>query len=170
MFFQERPKVALEKSALDYAIEYTTIGLVLFSLVYTIIYYGSLPSDIPMHFDHKGEMDSYGSKGSIWILNILSIVTVGGLYYLNRFPHIFNYPQKITEENAKKHYQEVTLMMRLLNLGVALLFSILCFEIINIAIGSSLAFHSASNYNILGIIVAMTVFPLLYVIKNLRSK
>ena len=104
MFYENRPKIKLEKSALDHAIEYTTFGLIIFSFVYTIIYYGNLPADIPMHFNHKGEVDSYGAKATIWILNFIALATVAGMHYLNRLPHIFNYPQKITEDNAKKHF------------------------------------------------------------------
>jgi len=170
MFYEDRPKLKLEKSTLDYIIEYSTFGLLACSLFYTIYYYGSLPDKVPMHFNASGEVNRYGSKASIWALYIIGIGTVMGMYYLNKFPHIFNYPKKITEDNAEKYYTDSTKMLRYLNLGVALLFAVIGFEIVNIALSSSKSFTSISGYIMIAIIVAMTLVPIVYLIKNLGKK
>ena len=170
MFYENRPKIELEKTPLDYFIEYSTFGLVVFSAVYAVISYGSLPDQIPMHFSASGEVNSYGSKDSIWALNIIAIATVIGMYYINRLPHIFNYPQKITEDNAKRNYTEATKMLRYLNFGISLLFAVIGYEIISIGLDSSKNLSTISSYVIISLVIIMTVFPILYVIKNLAKK
>ena len=170
MFDNNRPKLKLEKTTLDYIIEYSTFGLLACSLVYTIYYYGSLPEKIPMHFNASGEVNSYGSKNSIWALYGIAITTVIGMYFLNKSPHIFNYPQKITKDNAQKSYTDATKMLRYLNFGIALLFSTIGYEIVSIALNSSNSFTTYSNYIIIVIIATMTLFPIFYVIKNLGKK
>lgn len=170
MFFDDRPKLKLEKSQIDLYLEYLTIGLMISSIVYAVIYYGSLPEKIPMHFNLSGKVTRYGGKESIWALNIIGLLTIYGGFYLNRFPHIFNYPQKITPENAKKFYTDATRMIRYLNLCLAILFSVINFEIINIALDSSKKFTTIANYIILFLVIGMTVFPLIYVFKNLGKR
>lgn len=169
MFYEDRPRLNLVKSQTDLFLEYLTWGLIFCSLIYTIIYYSRLPENIPMHFNYSGKVTRYGGKDSIWALNIIGYLVVYGGYYLNKFPHIFNYPQKITRENAEKFYSDATKMIRYLNLCIAFLFSIISFEIINIAMDSSKKINPAFNYIIIVIIIGMTVFPIVYIFKNLDT-
>ena len=170
MFDDNRPKLKIDKSQTDLYVEYLTWGLIIVSIVYAIIKYTSLPEEIPMHFNFSGKVTRYGAKDSIWALNIIGLLTVYGLFYLNKFPHIFNYPKKITLENAKKFYTDATRMLRYLNLCIAVLFSVISFEIINVAIDSAKKFNPIANYIIIGLVVSMTVFPLVYVFKNVLKK
>ena len=170
MFYDDRPRLNLKKSNTDLFLEYLTWGLICSSLIYTIIYYSRLPENIPMHFDYSGKVTRYGAKDSIWALNIVGMLVVYGGFYLNKFPHIFNYPQKITLENAKKFYSDATKIIRYINLCIAFLFSIISFEIINIAMDSSKKINPAFNYIIVIIIIGMTVFPIVYIFKNLDNK
>jgi uncharacterized membrane protein len=170
MFLENRPKPKLEKSNFDYLIEYATFSLIAISFGYAIYFYGSLPEQVPMHFNASGEVDRYGSKASIWALYLIGFGTVIGMFYLNKFPHIFNYPKKITEDNAKKYYSDATRMLRYLNFGIAILFATIGYEIVNIALDSSKGFTAMSHYILITIIVTMIIFPMVYVIKNLDKK
>jgi hypothetical protein len=44
---------------------------------------------------------------------------------LNRFPHVFNYPKKITNQNAERQYTIATRLIRYLKFIVVLGFSII---------------------------------------------
>ena len=120
----ERPRITLEKSPFDLAIETATFFGVLILISLPLIHYTSLPDIIPTHFNSKGMADGYGSKGTLLLLPIIGTVMCIGLYALTRFPHIFNYPVEITAENAEKHYRNGTGLIRWLNLIIV---TSLCF-------------------------------------------
>ena len=170
MFDENRPKINLEKSDLDRYIEYITIGLIAFCIGYTLFHYGKLPERIPMHFSYSGKVNSYGAKDSIWALNFIAAITVFGIFYLNKFPHVFNYPKKITPENARKYYTDATRMMRFINLGIAIIFAVICYQIINIALDASKNLGILANYIVILIVIYITFFPLIYLFKHLKKK
>lgn len=66
--------------------------------------YSTLPDQVPIHFNFKGEADNYSGKGSIIALPIISFLSSALLIYLTKFPHNYNYPIKITKENALREY------------------------------------------------------------------
>jgi uncharacterized membrane protein len=82
-----------------------------------------LPATIPTHFNGSGEVDHYGDKKTVLILPIIATAAFFGLTQLNRFPHLFNYMTKITEENAEKQYCIATRMLRVLKLLILLVFT-----------------------------------------------
>ncbi len=170
MFDENRPRIRLEKSALDIFLDVLSFGIPALALFYTILNYGALPEQIPMHFNHSGNVARYDSKDHIWLIHIIGIASVYGIFYLNKFPHIFNYPQKITENNAAKFYSDATRLLRLLNVSIALLFGIIAFEIIQVALHNTKTISPIANYIIISIIILMTIGPLIYIILNLKKK
>tara|TARA_R110000850_G_scaffold167924_1_gene292951 strand:- start:708 stop:1226 length:519 start_codon:yes stop_codon:yes gene_type:complete len=170
MFDENRPKIALEKTTLDNFLDIFSFGILAVALFYTILSYNALPKQVPMHFNYSGTITRYGDKSSIWFLNIIGFATVYGLYYLNKFPQIFNYPQKITLANAKKMYSDATRMIRLLSLSIALLFSIITFEIIQVSLNQTKAISTVANYLLMGIVILMTIGPIIYMVINLKMK
>jgi uncharacterized membrane protein len=100
------------------------------ALLLAFYHYTSLPDQIPSHFNYKGEVDRYGSKYLLFLLPGIAIVTALGIIYLSGFPHKFNYPKKITTENAAYEYQRARFVIRVLNVCASLLFFVLTWEII----------------------------------------
>jgi uncharacterized membrane protein len=90
--------------------------------LYTIF---KLPTTIPIHFNSSGQADNYGNKLTLLILPILATVIYFGLTQLNKYPHIFNYMTKITEDNAQKQYTIATRMLRFLKLSILVIFSLI---------------------------------------------
>jgi hypothetical protein len=50
-----------------------------------------------------------------------------GMTLLNKFPHVFNYPKKITNQNAERQYTIATRLVRYLKFIVVFTFSIVVF-------------------------------------------
>ncbi|MGB5507291.1 MAG: hypothetical protein WBM95_00145, partial [Robiginitalea sp.] len=75
-------------------------------------------------------------KGIIWTLPIIGFTMFIGLYWLNKYPHIFNYPQKVTKENAKRLYTTGTRMIRTLNALITCLFAYITYSTIQVALGN----------------------------------
>ena len=115
-----------------------------------IYYYGILPDKVPQHFGFDGEPTSYGSKSMIWGLPMAGLFTYGLLALLNRYPHSFNYPIKITEENAFDQYQKATRFMRALNTFFAVLFAYITYIIIQNGLGKPTPLGSYFTLFVLG--------------------
>jgi len=55
------------------------------------------------------------------------------LTILNRYPHIFNYPQSITEANAKAMYTSATTLLRIIKLIIVVFTMLIMIEMIRSA-------------------------------------
>ncbi|TYB79683.1 DUF1648 domain-containing protein [Bizionia myxarmorum] len=170
MFYQDRPKITLDKSTFDNFLDVFAFGLLIVTIIYTVLNYSALPDQIPMHFNYSGDITRFDDKDMIWLFPILGIATVSGIFYLNKFPHVFNYPQKITPENAKEFYSDATRMLRFINVSISLLFSIILFEIVQVSLNNAKIISQAANYIIMSIVILMTIGPLIYAFLNLKKK
>jgi uncharacterized membrane protein len=117
-----RPILKLKLTKTDYLLEAAVfIGLAAICIL-AITTYQSLPEIIPIHYGIKGQADDWGSKAAIFILPVISLVLIIGMSILNRFPHIFNYPVKVTEENALQLYSRGALLIRIIKVSIVILF------------------------------------------------
>ena len=118
----DKPKLVVRLTSIDKAVEYAGWLSLSAIWVYALIHYSELPDQIPIHFNAQGEPDAYGSKESYFITLIISTILFAGLTVLNKYPHLFNYMKKITEENALKHYTAAMRTVRMLKLIIVLIF------------------------------------------------
>jgi uncharacterized membrane protein len=162
-----RPKLSITLMPIDKAIE--MLGWLTFVTLWvlTVFNYSSLPDIIPTHFNAAGHADSYGSKGTIFILPIIGTIIFIGLSILNMFPQIFNYPTNITDENALRQYTNATRMIRYLKFAIALIFSVIVF------MTSQAAEDKSKGLGIwfLPVMLALIFIPLVFfIIKLVKSK
>jgi uncharacterized membrane protein len=64
-----------------------------------------LPDVVPRHFDIAGRPDAWGSKRSLLQLPVVTFILYVLLTVGERFPNHFNYPWRITQENAQTQYR-----------------------------------------------------------------
>ena len=62
-------------------------------------------SDPDTHYNAAGEIDSWGGKGMIWFIVIMSWVMYLGITFVEKYPEIWNTGVKITKKNAEKVYR-----------------------------------------------------------------
>jgi uncharacterized membrane protein len=132
---ETRPEIKLTLSKLDNKLELTSRILFVVMWGLTLYTFLKLPTIIPTHFNASGQADDYGNKLSLLILPVLASVIYFGLTQLNKYPHIFNYLAKITQDNAQKQYTIATRMLRFLKLVILLIFSLLILFIYLTTIG-----------------------------------
>lgn len=169
MLDNNRPKLKLEKNQTQRFLEYATFGLIVLVTIYTSINYNSLPEQIPMHFNSSGKVDSYGSRNLVWILLVLSAGLCFGLFKLNKYPHLFNYPNLITKDNAKKNYTTAVKIMSLVNFLMALLFAVIIYQVVSLGILKEDKISKWSEYLIYIVVAVMTFAPLVWIVKNALS-
>ncbi len=154
---KDMPKIEVPVSSAERMFDAAALLLSGGALLLAIYHYPGLPEQVPSHFNYKGEVDGRGSKNLVFLLPAIAIVMALGIIYLSRFPDKFNYPKKITPENAAYEYRRARFMIRVLNVFTSLLFFVLTWEIIQTA-GSEASTMNGLTYIVLA---ALLVVPLL---------
>lgn len=99
--------------------------------------YNSLPDSIPIHFDATGVADGFGKKAMILTLPAIATLLFILLSVLNMYPHHFNYPRKVTLENALLQYTSATRLLRYLKVMIMAIFGMISFKTIQHAKGEA---------------------------------
>ncbi|MFM7765447.1 MAG: DUF1648 domain-containing protein, partial [Sphingomonadales bacterium] len=127
----------------------------------------NLPDTIPTHYNGAGQADGFGGKGYILTLPLIATVLFIGLTILNKFPHIFNYPTNITQDNALRQYTNATRLIRYLKFIIAVIFGLIAFKTIQNANGQA----DGLGIWFLPLTLGLIFIPLTYyIIKTLKTK
>jgi uncharacterized membrane protein len=164
---KKRPKIEIEPTKVDKILE--IIGLVLLVALWCmiLIHYTKLPETIPIHYNERGEADRFGGKQDILIIPIIATVMFIAITKLNKYPHLFNYPTKITQENAVEQYTNATRMIRILKLVIVFIFGLIAFQTIQFVNGQT----DGLGKWFLPITMALMLVPLMYyVAKSFKIK
>ncbi|RMH61515.1 MAG: DUF1648 domain-containing protein [Calditrichaeota bacterium] len=152
-----QPRCSVPKTGMDYFLEIAA-GLLIISLWGLIaLNYNRLPDTIPVHFSFGLQPDAYGSKSLIWTIPVVGTLLFLMFTILSRYPHTFNYPVTITEENIERIYRFAVRFVRVLNLLLALLMTSLFYLQIFFTLGNTV-------YPFMRIIVWGCVFLILFLV------
>ncbi|MGY6561188.1 MAG: DUF1648 domain-containing protein [Luteibaculaceae bacterium] len=133
----DRPRITLNLSIADKVAE--GFGWILLCTIWilTVLNYQALPEIIPIHYNAAGVPDGFGKKATILMLPLVATGLFLGLTVLNKYPHVFNYPIEITQENALKQYTSATRLLRYLKIILLLIFGGILLETIGYAHGKA---------------------------------
>jgi uncharacterized membrane protein len=163
----ERPNITLVPTTVDKLVELLGWIILLALWTLTICHYSTLPETIPTHYNAAGKADGFGSKASIIGLPVIATLLFIGLTVLNRYPHIFNYPTAITQDNALRLYTLATRMLRYLKMVLVLVFGGIEFMTIQNATGKAAGLGTW----FLPLTLVLIFIPLIYfVIKSVQGK
>ena len=155
-----RPVLKIPRSPLENVTEVLAVlGIIVHAL--TLFYYWSaLPDVIPTHFGISGEADGWGSKNTLFVLLVMSVVSYVTMTVLNFFPHIFNYTVEITEKNARAQYSNARSMLNIIKVEMVYLFAYLTWGTVQVALGNA----SGLDVRIMIIaIILISVSPLYFI-------
>lgn len=164
---ETRPKLKLKLSPADKIFEFLGYSVLLIIWTLVITYYQNLPDTIPIHYNVKGEADGFGNKSHMLMLPILATVLFAGMTILNKYPHIFNYPSSITQENAFSQYTNATRLIRFLKLIVVIIFGGIVFITLQ---------HTNGDLNGIGtwfmpVSLALIFIPLIYfIVRSVKAR
>ena len=130
-----RPKIRIELKTSDRFMEALSVTFLILMIIIISFYFNKLPETIPTHFDASGKPDGYGSKTSFLIFPVIGILLYSGLTIISRFPHIFNYPVSITDENAHRQYSLALSLIRFIKLTIVMLFTVITYSSVTTALG-----------------------------------
>jgi len=163
----ERPKLKIELTIADKIVEF--VGWLLVILVWglAIKSYSNLPNTIPTHYNVLGQANAFDGEVNILILPIVATVLFIGLTIINKYPHIYNYPINITNDNALKQYTNATRLIRYLKLILVFIFCLISYQSIRNANGQT----DGLGPWFLPLIILLIFVPLIYfIVWSFRNK
>jgi uncharacterized membrane protein len=98
---EQRPDIIIPFTTLQKSLIFVSIAGFLLGPAMILYYWTSLPANVPRYFGFSGKADAWGGKGSLLILPIINIPMLILLIGLSLTPQSYNYPIRITPENAR---------------------------------------------------------------------
>jgi len=133
----QRPVFSLGRSPALVAVDLAGAIAILLAVLLIVQFWAVLPDRIPTHFGFSGQPDAWGDKVTIWILPAVAAIMFVVLTAVSRYPHTFNYPVRITEENAPQQYLLARSLLVWLKAEVCWLFAFLVRQQIIVALGNA---------------------------------
>jgi uncharacterized membrane protein len=137
MIQTRQPKLKVPRSQTESILEFMSGGVLLFLIILLFQNWERIPDSIPTHFGASGKPNSWGSKYTLLLLPSILIIIYSGFTILSRYPHVYNYPWQITEENAERQYLLARTFLSWLKLEIILLFTFIEWTTIQVALGYS---------------------------------
>lgn len=160
--FVRRPKLHIEKTMTEKIANIFGVASI-FLMVFLIGFnWNNIPDIVPTHFNGSGKADGWGSKYTLLILPIVNIAAYTLFEFLERKPHLHNYPFRFTEENAAQFYAVSVNIMNLTKNITAMMFSYICYQIIESGI------KGTSQLNITVMAIFMFLLVLVIVVGIFR--
>ncbi|MEL6720657.1 MAG: DUF1648 domain-containing protein [Bacteroidota bacterium] len=154
---KNRPVLEIPRSEQERLLDTLTILALALLILLPVLNYGSLPEEVPTHFNGKGEVDAWDSKSYIWILPGIGVLMAVFMHFLTKIPHHYNYTVEITEENAPTQYQRARTVIRFFNTFDTVLFLAITWFMIQGAKGNT----TGSKW-MLPIIIIATLCAVIY--------
>ena len=148
----QRPVLSLGLSPVSIAGELAAAIAILLAVLIILQFWAVLPDRIPIHFGFSGQPDAWGDKVTIWRLPAIAAILFVVFAVLSRYPHTFNYPVAITEENARRQYLLARSLLVWLKAEICWLFAFIVRQQIIVALGNAQRF---SMEFVLGMIVVI---------------
>lgn len=78
--------------------------------------------EVPLHFNARGEVDSWGDASTALLLPAIALVLYGLLTWVQRHPRWCNYPVEITDANREQAYCQMSRIVYRIKVLVMALF------------------------------------------------
>ena len=162
--FRKQPKIDVKPNETDHLLMRIGSVLLLLHFILVGVFYIDLPESIPTHFNLKGKADGFGDKSSVWALPIISTILYFGLSKMTTKIKTwqYNYPTKVTEQNAPYLYALSIQMLARINIGSVLIFFIISLHTILIAKGMKVL---DLGYLLPVLFIGMTLYPFFVIYK-----
>ncbi|HLR71776.1 MAG TPA: DUF1648 domain-containing protein [Pseudogracilibacillus sp.] len=161
----KRPRLNISKTKSEWIWDVIGYSTFIGSVVFLMIVWTEIPEEVPAHFNFKGEVDRFGSKWELFILPGIALLTTLLIQTLEKFPEIHNYPKRFSEANAKDFYLNSRKMVNQLKNAMLIIFSMILFESISIALGWDIRL----NKFFMPIVIIGTGLPIIYALMKRRN-
>ena len=138
------PQVEHRRSPADWLAETVAVAGLIVAFVLPAFYWSALPERVPSHFGPSGQADVWSARGFVWFLPAMTVVVYLLLTLISLVPaRYYNYPWRITEENAPRQVRIVRRLLCVLRAELVWLFVYLTWQTIRVALGQVSGLGSA---------------------------
>jgi len=129
------PSVSIPRTNLEKALEIAYVIGILAMLFAIVMYWAALPDQIPTRFGARGIPVAWSDKVALIRQLFVVVLISAGLTVLSRYPHLFNYPWRITEQNIRAQYLLARTLLNWIKVELVWLFGFTEWESIQVALG-----------------------------------
>jgi hypothetical protein len=162
-----RPVLDLTRTPLELALELIAAGALVGLCALLAQAWPVLADRVPQHFGPNGRPDAWGSRNILWLFPAMAAGNYVLMTILNRFPHTFNYPWPITEQNAEAQYLLARTLLVAVKAEIGGLMLFLEWKTIEVALGRSTGLGEVFLPTFLSVIVLTMA---LYFVKAYRAR
>lgn len=162
---KKQPKIEVPGTTFETFLNTVSMLIFLAMLGFLFIQYGSLPDQVPGHYNGAGQVDRWGGKEELFILPLIGAGLWIGMTVLEKYPHTYNY-LNLTEDNAEIQYKNGRLMINVLKNEIVLLFSWINFQNIRVASGDAEGLGSFFMPIFMVVIFGTLVFFMIRMLRN----
>ena len=157
-----------KRTTYDKILEIAAI-VALLGACYPLLFYGTIDSNtlIPIHYNFAGEVDRWGDRSVLWIFPPIALLFYIGLSMLQKYPHTYNYPSKVTKENADYLYKMGVQLMRHIKVLTIFILAYLNNNTYTVAIGRG---TGPNEYILYALIAGILLLVIIYSIKMVLYK
>lgn len=94
----------IKRKTYDWISDIVSIVALIGTIIFIAIKYGSLPDEVPSHYDALGNITSYGPKWNVWIMPLVALALLILLEILERFPETWNTGIQANKRNKEAVY------------------------------------------------------------------
>jgi uncharacterized membrane protein len=163
-----RPKVDLPLTPVEMFLNIGTFLALIALLGITLWGFLTVPDTIPTHFNLQGQPNNYGGKGTFLLLPFVGIMLFILLQVVGRYPHTYNFPWPITEENAARQYQIARTLIYWLNFLFGCMFLFIQWQAIQAAISGELP--DSFVFVVIGVVVLVFLSIAIYIVTASRAR
>jgi uncharacterized membrane protein len=154
----KRPRINLKWTFWDVILECAGWFALLLFWIILVASYHQVPANVPTHFDLLGKPDAFGHKSQLFVLPIVTSALFFGLTWLNKFPHIFNFPIEINEQNAEIQYRLSTRFLRWLKGWIVLLFLMISWHSMNASNHAAVSLNRLLPLMLFGVFIGLITY------------
>ncbi|XLS28894.1 hypothetical protein ACJD0Z_17070 [Flavobacteriaceae bacterium M23B6Z8] len=160
-------RIKIAKNTREKILEIVSFLLIVGSIVFIALYYERLPEQIHLQVNWFGkDANGLSPREDLWIIPVIFGLIVMGIYKLNQYPWLFNYPVRINKRNARYYYRQATRMLRYVSLALGAG----CFILITISIAETLKISNfIYDYIIPTLCTLLMGIPVFYMLKMVFS-
>ncbi|MED4206880.1 DUF1648 domain-containing protein [Neobacillus mesonae] len=130
-----RPKINIPKSKSEWIWDIIGYCCYFGSIILLLVVWGTLPDEVPGHYNAAGEVDRWGSKWELLIFPFIGAFILIFLSVLEKFPEAHNYPKRLNETNAEHFYLHSRKILNQIKNICLIIFCLVEIESISIALG-----------------------------------
>jgi len=160
-------RVQKDKSSFERTLRIVSIVGVVFLFFLVVVYWSQLPDSIPIHYNAAGKPDSWSGKWSLLIMPTVGLVLYIGLSILTGFPHLYNFPWKITEINKERQFHLAQMLVLSIKTEIVWIFGYIQWQTVQIALGKANGLGASFKFIFLGIIFGTIG---IYIMKALKAR